>query len=119
MSDLSFRPGGALKLKGGGGEKKRWVSTGHRPLAHSLDRKKRSKAKEALVGKEVNKSKALTNALIGEDKASKATRTQSKEESPAPGTSTPIAVASSSGRAKTDAERRFEEIQRRRVCLRL
>jgi hypothetical protein len=86
-------------------------------VAHGLDRKK-SKSKEALVGKEVIKSKALLDALIGEDKAIKATRTQSEENSPAPGTSTPIAGASSSsGKAKTDAERRFEEIQRRRVRL--
>jgi hypothetical protein len=70
------------------------------------------------VGKEVIKSKALVDALIGEHKASKATPTQSEEGSPAPGTSTPIASASSSsGQAKTDAERRFEEIQRRRVCV--
>lgn len=86
-------------------------------LAHGLDRKK-SKSKEALVGREVIKSKALVDALIGEDKANKATRTQSEEarDSPAPGTSTPTAgTSSSSGKAKTDAERRFEEIQRRRV----
>jgi len=70
------------------------------------------------VGKEVIKSKALVDALIGEDKANKGTRTQSGEDSPVPGTSTPVASASassSSGKAKTDAERRFEEIQRRRV----
>ena len=86
-------------------------------LAHGLDRKK-SKAKEALVGKEVIKSKALVDALVGEDKASKATRTQNEEDSPAPGSSTPIAGTSSgSGKEKTDAERRFEEIQRRRVGL--
>jgi FAM32A len=87
-------------------------------LIHDLDRKKKSKSKEALVGKEVIKSKELTDALIGKDKTSKATQTQREEESPAPGTSTPTAGASSSsGRAKTDAERRFEEIQRRRVRL--
>ena len=58
------------------------------------------------------------DALVGEDKASKATRTQSGGDSPAPGTSTPTAGASSSsGKEKTDAERRFEEIQRRRVSL--
>jgi protein FAM32A len=77
------------------------------------------------VGKEVIKSKALVDALIGEDKANKATRTQSEEDSPVPGTSTPTANASasasasassSSGKAKTDAERRFEEIQRRRLA---
>lgn len=68
------------------------------------------------MGKEVIKSKALVDALIGEDKASKATRTQSEENSPAPGTSTPTAGASSSSsKVKTDAEKRFEEIQRRRV----
>ena len=89
-------------------------------------RKKKSKSKEALVGKDVIKSQALVDALIGEDKASRATRTQSEEDSPAPGTpgtpgtSTPTAGASSSsGKAKTDAERRFEEIQRRRVRLRI
>jgi len=89
--------------------------------AHGLDRKK-SKSKEALVGREVIKSKALVDALIGEGKANKATQTQSEEDSPATGTgtSTPTAGASSSsGKAKTDAERRFEEIQRRRVCLSL
>ena len=72
------------------------------------------------MGKEVIKSKALVDALIGEDKASKAARPQSEEDSPAPapGTSAQIASASSSsGQVKTDAERRFEEIQRRRVCL--
>lgn len=89
----------------------------HLPFAYGLDRKK-SKSKEALVGREVIKSKALVDALIGEDKANKATRTQSEEDSPAPGTSTPTAgTSSSSGKAKTDAERRFEEIQRRRVRL--
>ena len=84
-------------------------------------RKKKSKSKEALVGKGVIKSQALVDALTGEDKTSKATRTQSEEDSPAPGTpgtSTPTpGASSSSSKAKTDAERRFEEIQRRRVRL--
>ena len=73
------------------------------------------------MGREVIKSKALVDALVGEDKASKATRTQNEEDSrdsPAPGSSTPIAGTSSgAGKEKTDAERRFEEIQRRRVGL--
>jgi len=87
--------------------------------AHVLSsRKKKSKSKEALVGKEVIRSKALVDALVGEDKASKATQTQSEEHSPTPGTSTPTpGASSSSSKAKTDAEKRFEEIQRRRVCL--
>ncbi|CCA67690.1 hypothetical protein PIIN_01517 [Serendipita indica DSM 11827] len=87
MSDLQYRPGGSLKLKGGddGGKKKK--------------SKKKNPSKLALTGDEPVKSDALLKARESEDK-------RGSPSAGGSGTATPV---------KTEAELRFEKIQRRRL----
>ncbi|PPQ67171.1 hypothetical protein CVT25_005772 [Psilocybe cyanescens] len=93
MSDYDFRPGGSLKLKGGvaeGGIVKK--------------KKKKSKAKSESTVK--NKDPGSTQDLISQATDSNDTLSGSGRNSPA--------LTGSSSR-KTEAERRFEEVQKRRL----
>ncbi|KAI0361427.1 DUF1754-domain-containing protein [Trametes cingulata] len=95
-SDYDFRPGGSLKLKGGvtdGGIVKK-------------KKKSKSKDKEKAASPGEERVKALERA-IQEDEAKTASPSGSGRNSPA--------VASTSER-KTAAERRFEEVQRKRLA---
>ncbi|KAJ7207384.1 hypothetical protein B0H12DRAFT_1330241 [Mycena haematopus] len=94
MSDYDLRPGGSLKLKGvaeGGIVKKK---------------KKKSKHKQETLERERVKELRLRE----EAAASKSSTPGSGRNSPAP---------SGSSDRKTDAERRFEEAQRRRLAERV
>ncbi|KAJ7925963.1 DUF1754-domain-containing protein [Mycena leptocephala] len=94
MSDYDLRPGGSLKLKGvaeGGIVKKK---------------KKKSKQKES----ELERERVKELRLREEAAASKSSLPGSGSNSPAP---------SGSSDRKTDAERRFEEVQRRRLAERV
>ncbi|KAJ7361557.1 DUF1754-domain-containing protein [Mycena olivaceomarginata] len=91
MSDYDLRPGGSLKLKGvaeGGVVKKK---------------KKKSKHKQET---ELDRDRVKELRLREEAAASKSSAPGSGSNSPAPG---------GSSDRKTDAERRFEEVQRRRL----
>ncbi|KAI0756828.1 DUF1754-domain-containing protein [Daedaleopsis nitida] len=95
-SDYDFRPGGSLKLKGGvtdGGIVKK-------------KKKTKSKDKEKAVSPDEDRVKALERA-IKEDEAKSASPAGSGRNSPA--------IAGSSDR-KTAAERRFEEVQKKRLA---
>ncbi|KAK7064080.1 hypothetical protein R3P38DRAFT_2822293 [Favolaschia claudopus] len=92
MSDYDFRPGGSLKLKGvaeGGIVKKK---------------KKKSKQKEET---ELDRERVKELRRREEAAASKGSTPGSGSNSPAP---------SGSSDRKTDAERRFEEVQRERLA---
>lgn len=108
--DLKYRPGGSLKLKGGddSGKKKKQVILSINLEALSLNvllirSKRKNPSKVALTGNEPIKSDTLLKLTEGKDKPSK---TQARDS---PG------AASGSQDNKTEAERRFEEAQRRRV----
>ncbi|KAG7099594.1 hypothetical protein E1B28_001424 [Marasmius oreades] len=94
MSDYDIRPAGSLKLKGsatdGGVVKKK---------------RKKSKIKEDSAEPE-RESKRVKESLSNEHVDSTATPPGSGRNSPA---------ASSSKSKKTDAEKRFEEVQKRRL----
>ncbi|KAJ6575301.1 hypothetical protein B0H19DRAFT_1128091 [Mycena capillaripes] len=95
MSDYDFRPGGSLKLKGvaeGGIVKKK---------------KKKSKHKQ---DSELEREQLKDLRLREEAAASKSSLPGSGSNSPAP---------SGSSERKTDAERRFEEVQRLRLAERV
>ncbi|KAJ6503351.1 hypothetical protein C8R47DRAFT_1174926 [Mycena vitilis] len=95
MSDYDIRPGGSLKLKGvaeGGIVKKK---------------KKKSKHKQEL---ELERERVKELLLREEAASSKSSLPGSGNNSPAP---------SGSSDRKTDAERRFEEVQRRRLAERV
>ncbi|KAI0778362.1 hypothetical protein BD413DRAFT_508652 [Trametes elegans] len=94
-SDYDFRPGGSLKLKGG-------VSDGG---IVKKKKKSKSKDKEKAASPGEERMKALERA-IQED-----TKTSSPSGS---GRNSP-AIASASDR-KTAAEKRFEEVQKRRLA---
>ncbi|KZT02446.1 DUF1754-domain-containing protein [Laetiporus sulphureus 93-53] len=103
MSHYDFRPGGALKLRGGVAEggivKKR---------KHKSKSKEKEKEKEKEEDKvaEAERLKELESALKVEE---------AKSGSPSgSGRSSPV-VSSSSDR-KTAAERRFEEVQKKRLA---
>ncbi|KAG8832470.1 hypothetical protein FRC17_001291 [Serendipita sp. 399] len=95
MSDLQYRPGGSLKLKGEGegGKKKK--------------SKKKNAAKLELTGEEPIK----TQALLKRKDAIEGTSAGGAQRSDSP-SGTPGGPSSS---RKTDAERRFEQIQKRRL----
>ncbi|KAI0801089.1 hypothetical protein C8Q74DRAFT_1240255 [Fomes fomentarius] len=97
MSDYDFRPGGTLKLKGG-------VTDGG-----IVKKKKKSKSKDKgkAASPEEDRVKALERA-IKEDEAKAASPSGSGRNSPA--------VASGSSDRKTAAERRFEEVQKKRLA---
>lgn len=111
MSDYNFRPGGSLKLKAGvseGGVKKYvcfWLLARLYPdIFHSCRKKKKSE-KSKLKDK-VKELEEARDSPAGDEGSEVATPTKSGRDSPAAG---------SSSERKTDAERRFEEVQRRRV----
>ncbi|KAI0734998.1 hypothetical protein C8Q76DRAFT_710591 [Earliella scabrosa] len=98
-SEYDFRPGGSLKLKGGvtdGGVVKK-------------KKKSKSKDKEKAASPDEDRVKALERA-IQEDAAKSASPSGSGRNSPA------VASGSSSSDRKTAAERRFEEVQRKRLA---
>jgi hypothetical protein len=122
MDDLKFRPGGGLKFKGKDNDnkkkKKRYLSTLiSQGLPCSLCSRYRSTTKNpskvALTGNEPVKSEALLK-LVDKDKDEDKDKDTDKDtdgntqsrNSPNP---------SGSQRNKTDAERRFEKVQRKRV----
>ncbi|KAJ7492444.1 hypothetical protein FB451DRAFT_1218325 [Mycena latifolia] len=95
MSDYDLRPGGSLKLKGvaeGGIVKKKKKKSKQKQESEQ----ERERTKDLLFREE---AEALKNSLPG-----------SGSNSPAP---------SGSSDRKTDAERRFEEVQRRRLTERV
>ncbi|KAI0673315.1 DUF1754-domain-containing protein [Trametes maxima] len=95
-SDYDFRPGGSLKLKGG-------VTDGG-----VVKKKKKSKGKdkEKAASPGEDRLKALERA-IQEDEAKAASPSGSGRNSPA---------ATGTGDRKTPAEKRFEEVQRKRLA---
>lgn len=100
-SAYDFRPGGSLKLKGGvteGGIKKK-------------KKKDKSKSKIERVREdslEVEPRRGSEERGSGSGKAGSGSASGSRHESPA-------ASGSGGGERKTDAERRFEEVQKRRL----
>lgn len=116
MSDYDFRPGGSLKLKGGvaeGGVVKKLVHFGFRTFITIADpgllayRKKKSKSKTTISAKGEGPE-------VSKDLAS---QIDIKDESPeGSGRGSPALAGSSSSSRKTEAEKRFEEVQKRRVC---
>jgi protein FAM32A len=110
MSDYQVYSGGSLKLKGGvkeGGIVKKYVCLVY-PVRFGLihlEARKKKKAKPARDGEPLRERSASVEVLRskGED---------AKAEPSAVATSTPV---SSSSPKKTEAERRFEEVQKRRV----
>jgi protein FAM32A len=101
MSDYSFRPGGSLKLKGGvteGGIVKKYAFIAYLfYVIYILFRKKKPKGDQTSKG--VNQD---------EGQSSKASPSGSGRNSPA--------LGGSSDDKKTAAEKRFQEVQRKRVC---
>ncbi|KAH9898218.1 DUF1754-domain-containing protein [Cubamyces lactineus] len=99
-SDYDFRPGGSLKLKGG-------VTDGG-----IVKKKKKSKSKDKEKEKAASPGEDRVKALeraIKEDEAKSVSPSGSGRNSPA-------LVSSSSGDRKTAAEKRFEEVQRKRLA---
>ncbi|KAL4241836.1 Protein FAM32A [Abortiporus biennis] len=101
MSEYDFRPGGSLKLKGG-------VADGG-IVKKKKKSKSKSKDKERDVGEEA-RLKELEK-VMREEEAKSGSSSGSNRESPA-------AVSSSSSvhDKKTAAEKRFEEVQKRRLA---
>jgi protein FAM32A len=111
MSDYSHRPGGSLKLKGGvadGGIKKygvcRFMTSIHGD-ANQLHRKKKS-SKSQDKGKNIEHEK--------KDPVEEPERIRSESPAGSSGRNSPAASSSRPDR-KTKAEKRFDEIQRKRV----
>ncbi|RDX51054.1 DUF1754-domain-containing protein [Lentinus brumalis] len=96
-SDYNFRPGGSLELKGG-------VTEGG-----IVKKKKKAKStnKEKAAPPDEDRLKALERA-IQDDEARAASPAGSGRNSPA--------IAGSSSDRKTAAEKRFEEVQRKRLA---
>ena len=103
MSDYDFRPGGSLKIRGGvaeGGITKKYAFAlaARLPFANlACYRKKKSKSK----GDKDKKKDA-----VKEDSPVLTSSADGSRNSPLPG---------SSSDRKTEAERRFQEVQRKRV----
>ncbi|KAK7695272.1 hypothetical protein QCA50_002462 [Cerrena zonata] len=98
MSEYDFRPGGSLKLKGGvtdGGIVKK-------------KKKSKSKSKDKDIDAESQRLKEL-EAIMREEEA----KTGSPSGS---GRGSPAAVGTSSSDRKTAAEKRFEEVRRKRLA---
>ncbi|KDR85453.1 hypothetical protein GALMADRAFT_108579 [Galerina marginata CBS 339.88] len=93
MSDYDFRPGGSLKLKGG-------VAEG------GVVKKKKKKAKARTESASNNQSLESVKDLLSKSDDNEKSLSGSSRNSPA--------LAGSSTR-KTDAEKRFEEVQKRRL----
>jgi protein FAM32A len=97
MSDYDFRPTGSLSLKrtvGDGGVKKCAPSFISDIIYLIQDRKKKAK---------------VAKGVIKDEESAKASPSGSGRNSPA--------IAGSSDERKTDAEKRFKEVQRKRVRL--
>ncbi|KAF8203823.1 hypothetical protein BJ912DRAFT_1052606 [Pholiota molesta] len=90
MSDYDFRPGGSLKLKGG--------------VAEGGLKKKKSKSKSEALTKDQDLERVKD--LVSQHNSNTGTPSGSGRNSPA--------IASGSVR-KTEAEKRFEEVQKRRL----
>ena len=103
MSDAyDFRPGGSLKLKGADGGVKKYVLSLHLYSMVEIDILCRKKHKSK------SKPSAKDELLQPPPKSSSPVPTSSGRESPAAG-------SSKTSDKKTDAERRFEATQRKRV----
>ncbi|KDQ63281.1 hypothetical protein JAAARDRAFT_168940 [Jaapia argillacea MUCL 33604] len=96
MSDYDFRPGGSLKLKGGVAE------------GGVVKKKKKSSKSQARHDKE-RELERQREARLKEDEE------EAKSGSPSTSSRNSPAVGGSNDR-KTDAERRFEETQKRRLA---
>ncbi|KAF9486291.1 DUF1754-domain-containing protein [Pholiota conissans] len=92
MSDYDFRPGGSLKLKGGVAE------------GGVVKKKKKFKSKSKVLTQDQDLERVKD--LVSQHNSNDVTPSGSGRNSPA--------IASSSVR-KTDAEKRFEEVQKRRL----
>ncbi|KAF9245783.1 hypothetical protein BU15DRAFT_70854 [Melanogaster broomeanus] len=101
MADYDFRPGGSLKLKGGvveGGIVKK-------------KKKSKPKSKSKVDGEKDQERERVKELLFSEDVDS--------TPGSAAGSNRASPSLSSSNDRKTDAERRFEEVQRRRLASRV
>ncbi|RDB29069.1 Protein FAM32A [Hypsizygus marmoreus] len=96
MSEYEIRPGGSLKLKGG-------VAEG------GIVKKKKKKSKSKVDSERDKERQRVKDLLFREEEDSKAP-SGSERNSPA---------ASSSASKKTEAEQRFEEVQKRRLAERV
>lgn|ERR1700722_256598 len=120
MSDYSFSAGGSLKLKGGvteGGIVKKSVLF-HKMIFNLVQqqtemiarKKKKSKSKGTNVDVELDREREqVKKVLSGEDeprKSKSGSPSTSSRNSPGAGTN---------GTRKTEAEKRFEQVQKRRV----
>ncbi|TFK77354.1 DUF1754-domain-containing protein [Pluteus cervinus] len=109
MSDYDFRPGGSLKLKGGvidgGVVKKRKKKSKPKNDDNDGGEKERSKSRE------LDKVKEL---LLKEDEAGSSSISGNSGTS---GRNSPAVPASTPN--KTEAEKRFEEVQQRRLAQRV
>lgn len=111
MSDYDFRPGGTLKLKGGvaeGGIVKKCVSMTSQRSACSISTRKKKKSKTKSDSTVKNQDSERVKDIVSLSNDSDNALSGSGRNSPA--------IAGSSSR-KTEAEKRFEEVQKRRVCL--
>ncbi|KIJ94120.1 hypothetical protein K443DRAFT_684021 [Laccaria amethystina LaAM-08-1] len=97
MSDYDLRPGGSLKLKGG-------VAEG------GIVKKKKKKSKLKNEPSELERERERVKELLFQEEESTKTPSGSGRNSPA--------IVSSSSK-KTEAEKRFEEAQRRRLAHRV
>ena len=109
MSDYSHHPGGSLKLKGGvkdGGIKKKYGSCSfYNVYSREYLRKKKS-------FKSQDKEKNVEHE--GKDPVKEPERIRSDSPAGSSGRNSPAASSSRPDR-KTQAEKRFEEVQRKRV----
>ncbi|KAI9570251.1 DUF1754-domain-containing protein [Boletus coccyginus] len=95
MADYNFRPGGSLKLKGGvadGGIVKKKKKSKSKPKLDDVKERDRERAKELLSTEDIG---STPGSASGSNRASPS--------------------LSNGNERKTDAERRFEEAQRRRL----
>lgn len=105
MSDYSHRPGGAFKFKG---ESDKYVAPPADFLQPDTNRKKKKKSHSS-------SSRAEVEATVAEKEKVRESKDKADDnEKREPG---PSAGAASGGRKMTEAERRFEETQRKRVGL--
>lgn len=116
MADYDFRPGGSLKLKGGvadGGIVKRCVSfVLIIQCTSQISRKKKSKSKSNPQSDSAkDRERERVKELLFKEDAELAIGSASGSNRDSP------AIPGNNNDRKTDAERRFEEAQRRRVSI--
>ncbi|KAH7908003.1 hypothetical protein BJ138DRAFT_1091930 [Hygrophoropsis aurantiaca] len=100
MADYDFRPGGSLKLKGGvkdGGVVKKKKKSKSKSTSKSEVDAERDRVKELLFAEDIN-TEGRSPSASGS------------------GRNSPAASGSKANDRKTDAERRFEEVQKRRLA---